>query len=157
MMPYAVSLLAVSMYDILYAIAFGQPCVFKRHSSRLTVSFNPCRTRKCMVDPSSIISLPCSVYKKTTCKWRFNWNWGKETGLLSRAKSRQKKEEWATSAPKWSQIYLKCTPNGPQMYPIKFQREQEVRIHQYESNLCSVCWVWGISSSVCQHSEVCTP
>ena len=51
-MPCSVSLLAVSMHEILYAIAFGQPCVFKRHSSCLTVSFNLCRTRKCMVDPS---------------------------------------------------------------------------------------------------------
>ena len=31
MVPYAVSLLAVNTYEILYAIAFGQPCVFKRH------------------------------------------------------------------------------------------------------------------------------
>ena len=144
MMPYSVSLLAVSMYEILYAIAFGQPCVFKRHSSCLTVSFNPCRTRKCMVDPSFHY---LAVYtRKPLVNGCFIELEAKKLALLSRTKSCQTKNEWINSACKWSQIYLKCTSNGPQMYPIKFHREQDVQFTSMKAIYASVCWIWMISS-----------
>ena len=66
----------------------------------------------------SIISLLCSVYKKTTCKWMLTWNWGKESGFAFQSQVISKKSEpflhlndlkYISNVP---QMDLKCTPSN---------------------------------------------
>ena len=82
----------------------------------MTVSFNPCRTRKCMVDPS----FHCfAVYiRKPLVNGCLLEIEAKNLALLSRAKSYQKKSEpflhlndlkYISNVP---QMDLKCTPSN---------------------------------------------